>query len=335
MTDGASATAAEVRSAAGAATAAEPRRFAAGTVLRALLSAALLAFVLSHVELTAVSGALRSLDTPWLLASAAAVYAAVALSAFKWGVLLRARGRPLRLLRLTRHYLVGLFFNNFLPTSVGGDVVRAWDAGRDLDDAAEAAASVVAERLIASVALALTAAIGLPFVEERAGAAAAVAVVGVAGVGLSALFLAPGLSERMVSSAMRGRFETIAGWVDRTSRAVGETLRRPGTVLGVLALSVGFQGLVALVNWCLFRALGSPIGFGECVVYTSIVSAATMVPVSVSGHGVREAGYAYFFALAGVGPAAAVTASLLFFSVVAACTLPGAVLFATGRGRRR
>ncbi|MDO8915537.1 MAG: lysylphosphatidylglycerol synthase transmembrane domain-containing protein [Coriobacteriia bacterium] len=302
-----------------------------GTLLRAGVSVTALAIVASRIDLRAVRDGLTALDWPWMLGAASTVCSAILLSAVKWRVLLRSRERALPLTRLIRHYLVGLFFNNFLPTSVGGDVVRAWDVGRDLDDTSEGAASVVAERLIASVGLALTAAIGLPFVRVGAPVYVAVAVVFVVGAGLAGLFLVPSLSERMVSSAMGRRFEGVAGWLGATTRITGEVLRDKRTVLLVLALSVLFQVLVAAVTWFIFRALGAEVSLVECVVYTSIVSAVTMVPVSISGHGVREAGYAYFFALAGVAPATAVTASMLFFATVAVCTLPGAAFFAAGR----
>ncbi len=305
-----------------------------GPVARAMVSIAALAFVIWRVDLAAVARSFSGLDWRWMLLAAVSVYAAIVVSAFKWGVLLWARGHALPLVRLFRHYLVGLFFNNFLPTSVGGDVVRAWDAGRDIEDAPEGAASVITERIIASVGLACTAALGLPFVDVPDQAYMAVAAVAVVGIGLAALFCAPSLSERMVASSLGGRFESVSGWARRATRAVGALLRRPALVISVLALSIVFQVIVALVNWCIFNALGVEVSLGACVVYTSIVSAITMIPVSISGHGVRELGYAHFFALAGVAEGVAVTASLLFFATVAVSTLPGAALFATGRRRR-
>jgi len=304
-------------------------------LVRAVVSLALLAFIATRIDLTTVGEALAHLDWRWMAGAVGAVYAAILVSAIKWGVLLRSRGHSLTLGRLTRHYLVGLFFNNFLPTSVGGDVIRAWDVGKDIEDSAEGAASVLGERLIASVGLAITAAIGLPFVSVGPQVYASVAAVFVAGIGLAALFLMPSWSERIVRSSMGGRFEDVAGWVERTTRATGELLRDLPTGGRVLALSVAFQVLVATVNWCLFRALETPVSLVQCVIFTSIVSAVTMVPVSISGHGVREAGYAYFFSLAGVPTAVAVTASILFFATVAACTLPGAAFFAAGRKGRR
>ncbi|GAB4287516.1 MAG: lysylphosphatidylglycerol synthase transmembrane domain-containing protein [Coriobacteriia bacterium] len=305
-----------------------------GTLVRGAVSLGLLAFVASRIDLAAVGAALVELDWGWMAGAVLTVYVAILVSAVKWGLLLRARGYRLSLGRLTRHYLVGLFFNNFLPTSVGGDVVRAWDAGKDLEDTPEGAASVIAERLIASVGLGLTAALGLLFIRVAPQVYAAVGVVFLGSIALAVVFLVPSISDRICRGFAGGRFEDAAEWAARTASAVGETLRDARTVAVVLALSIAFQALVAAVNWFLFYALGSPVSFVQCLIATSIVSAVTMVPISISGHGVREAGYAYFFAFAGVGSAVAVTASVLFFVTVAVCTLPGAVFFAAGRRRQ-
>lgn len=308
-------------------------RKAGWAVVRVVVSVFALALVLSRVSGTEILGAMAGLDWRWVAASFVAVYAAIVLSAFKWRLLLEALDLSLGLGRLTRHYLVGLFFNNFLPTSVGGDVVRAWDAGRDLDDAPRAAASVIAERLIASLALGVTAALGLPLTDAGPQAAVAVAVVIAASSAFVALFLWPTRSSAMVRSAMGGRFDSAADSVERCVHAVNETLRSRCRLAAVFVLSVAFQVLVAAVNWCLFRALGSPVTLGACIVCTSVVSAVTMVPISIAGHGVREAGYVYFFGLAGVAPVVAASASVLFFAVVALATAPGAVFFAIGRRR--
>jgi len=300
-------------------------------VLRVGVSALALGVVFTRVPVREVAGSITTLDPFWLTMAFVFVYAAILLSAYKWKLLLEARGYSLGLGRLTRHYFVGLFFNDFLPTSVGGDVVRAWDAGRDLEDAPEGAASVIAERLVASFALGVTAALGLLAADAGPRAAIAVVVVLVASAAFVALFLWPARSAAMVRGAMGGRFDPAADSVGRCVHAVNDTLRSRGRVAAVFALSIAFQVLVALVNWCIFRALGAPVTLGACVVFTSIISAVTMVPISISGHGVREAGYAYFFGLVGVASAVAVSASLLFFAVVAIATLPGAAFFAIGR----
>jgi uncharacterized membrane protein YbhN (UPF0104 family) len=85
------------------------------------------------------------------------------------------------------------------------------------------------------------------------------------------------------------------------------------------------------VNACLFEAMGAPVSLARCVVYTPMIFTLTMIPISLSGLGVREAAYAFFFGQAGVGPSDAVAASLLFFIVVGLSSLPGAPLFALRR----
>lgn len=300
---------------------------------RVALSVIALWLVLSKVNLQQVVADIGALDPRWLAGAVAAVYAAIAVSVLKWWALVRAGGHRIGPGRLARHYFVGFFFNNFLPTSVGGDVVRAWDLGADIGDAPEGAASVIAERLIASLALGLTALIGLGLSSDARIAALPVAIVVAVSVALFGVFLIPARSAAVVRSAMGDRFDNVAGWVERAVVSVNALVRNVSLLGSVLALSVVFQVLVALVNYCTLHGLGAHVSVADAIVFTSIISAVTMVPISISGHGVREAGYAYFFGVVGVAKAAAVSSSLLFFALVAACTLPGAALFLTGRQR--
>lgn len=309
-----------------------------GTVLRATVSIGALGFILSRLDLGAVVTSLRSLDPGWMVFAGIAVFASVAVSAVKWGVLLRRTGHVLGFWRLVRAYFIGFFFNNFLPTSVGGDVMRVWEAGRDIDDVPAAAGSVIAERLVASFTLALTALLGIPFVdmgEGRTQVLVAIAILVAVAIALSVMFLSPKLGTGAMAGAMGARFASATDMVVSASKNVGLLLRQPRTVAYVAALSVVFQVLVAAVNFGIFRALGVDISLAECVVYSSVVSAVTMIPISISGHGVREAGYVYFFGLAGVAQGEAVVASLMFFFVVALLTSVGGPLFIARPGRRR
>jgi hypothetical protein len=122
--------------------------------------------------------------------------------------------------------------------------------------------------------------------------------------------------------------------ISATIGVVRESVRAPRLFVRLVVLSVAFQLLVAGVNACLFEAMGVPVSLARCVVYTPMIFTVTMLPVSLSGLGVREAAYVYFFGQAGVSQADAVAASLLFFVVVGIASLPGAPLFALGRRRR-
>lgn len=301
------------------------------TSLRALVTLGLAGFLVYRLDLSSMASRLGRLDAGWTAVAFVLVLGAVVVSAWKWGLILRERGQPLPFRKLLGHYYVGLFFNNVLPTTVGGDAVRAWATTRETGEVPEAVGSVLSERLLAGVALGLTALLGLPFV-----GASARLVIGVLGflavdLVLVGLFLVPRFAERIVAGLLPARLARARVVVARTVAAVRATLASPRLAGRVVALSIAFQVLVAAVNAALFAALGVPVGLARCVVYTPMVFTVTMVPISISGLGVREAAYAYFFALDGTVPADAVAASLLFFVVVGLSSLPGAVLFALGR----
>jgi uncharacterized protein (TIRG00374 family) len=300
---------------------------------RLAVTAALLAAVTWRLDPSDLAARAAGLDGAWVAAAFAVVAAAVLLSAWKWGLVLAARGRPLPYPRLVRHYLVGLFFNNVLPTTVGGDAVRAWETARDTGEVPEAVGSVITERLVAGAALGVTALLGLPFVEVTPRLALLVGAFLVLDLALVAAFLAPRVAEGIAASILPRRAARARDAARAAVRAVRASLRAPGLVARVFALSVAFQVLVAGVNACLFAAMGLEPSLARCVVYTPMIFTITMLPVSISGLGVREAAYAYFFGQAGVGRADAVAASLLFFVVVALASLPGAPLFALGRRR--
>lgn len=305
---------------------------------RLAVTAALLVAVTWRLDLGSIARRALHLDVGWTAAAFVVVFAAVAISAWKWGLILAWRGVPLTYPRLFRHYLVGLFFNNVLPTTVGGDAVRAWEAARETGDPPAAVGSVIAERLVAGGALGVTALLGLPFGEPTSRLVLLVLAFLAVDLALVAAFLVPRVADSVALSLLPRRLAGARSAVTATIAVVRGCLRTPALLVRLFALSVAFQLLVAAVNACLFAAMGVPVSLARCVVYTPMIFTVTMLPVSVSGLGVREAAYVFFFGHDGITRADAVAASLLFFVVVGVASLPGAPLFALdrmGRGPRR
>lgn len=300
-------------------------------VLRGLVAAGLLALVLSKLGPAEVVSRLRGLEWAWVGAAGAIALLAVLVSAWKWGLIVQRRDLPSGMPMLLSQYFIGLFFNNVLPGAVGGDVVRAWEHGRVSEDLPASAASVLSERLMASASLGVTAAIGLAFVPRTPRTVLLVAAVLAVDAGLALLFLDRRVCEGLARGMLRGRLEGAGRAVARAAAEVRRTLLDWRLAARVLAWSVAFQACVALVNWALFHALGTPVGVAHCLLYTPMAFTVAMLPVSVSGLGVREAAYAYFFGLSGAPPAAAVACSALFFLVVGAVSLPGAPLWMLAR----
>jgi len=313
----------------------EPAGRAGGLRLAARITVtlALLAFVLWKIDVRALAASVSGLSWPWVLAVFAVVYAAIIVSTWKWGAILSRRGLPAPFGPLLRFYMIGQFFNNVLPTTIGGDVVRAWEHSKTSGDVPGSAGSVVSERLIAGVAQGVATVFALAFVRVSPEMLALALGFLVMDLVFAGLFAVPRVAEGLSRSVLGARFGGTHDIVVETVREVRQTLRDPWVLVRVGLLSLLFQVCVAGVNYCIFHAMGVPVTLAQCLVFTPMIFTVTPLPISIAGFGVREASYVFFFGQIGVAAPAAVAASFLFFAIVAVASLPGAPLFAVSKGR--
>lgn len=313
----------------------QPRgRRLAGLIVRPLVSAALLWVLFSKFGVGQVWQTLWGADAEWVLSGAGLVVVALAVSAWKWQLLLAAQGVTLPFRQLFIAYLVGLFFNNFLPSNIGGDVVRVHEVARLSGRRAAAAASVIGERLLAGLALALTAATALLFSFASSDTAqgssqVALSVALVLGIfsGLVALVASPRARAWMTHVLPGGRWKLLT----RVTEHIGDAFANRVVLTQVMALSLAFHAAVVLLGWVTFAAVGAPVSLALCFLFIPIISAIQLVPFSLNGLGVREGAYVFFFGGAGLAASQAVAASLLFGLLVSVISLAGGVLFAARR----
>ena len=291
------------------------------------LSALLLSVITWRLGAGQIGAALQNADPSWILAGVSATVFALVVSAWKWQILLHAAGVDAPLGRVFEAYLVGLFFNNVLPSNVGGDVARAHLLGTATGRVAVVAGTIIGERLIAGLALVATALVALAASPWLAGTVGdAIAVTAFVFVSLTVVCGAPVLRARAVRAlGTEGR----RGAVSRAIEGLGATLARPSTVIPVFALSLVFQGLVIAVAWFGFKAVGADVPLDATIALIPVISAIQLAPVSVGGLGVREGAYAVLFAACCGTPApVAVAASLAFAGVVGFVSLAGGVRLA-------
>lgn len=102
----------------------------------------LLALVLRRVGVSELLDTLRQADLRFLALSVLVSPMLIGVSVAKWQVFLRAEGHDVPFFYLFKLYIVGYFFNHFLPSNVGGDVIRMYELGSHIEDNAQGAASV-------------------------------------------------------------------------------------------------------------------------------------------------------------------------------------------------
>jgi uncharacterized membrane protein YbhN (UPF0104 family) len=302
--------------------------------LRVLLSGALLAVLIWRAHPAAVWAAWRSVNI-WLLALAAVLqFAGVALSAAKWGLLLRARGQRLPFRFLLGNYLAGQFANNFLPTTVGGDALRVAQLGRRIGSYSQASASVFLERLtgflalslIACAALLLSAIPGAAFGGDPRLEAVAAGFTLLALLVFAASFGAARLGDALVPwlpGAARGP-------VRRVATALHSYAPRGWFLVWVMLLSFAFQGIWIGVHVACGLALGLAVPLPLFMLMVPLVDILGLAPIFFNNLGVREAVFGVYLAQVGIPEGQAIALALLVFSARLLISIMGGLVLLFG-----
>ena len=250
----------------------------------------------------------------------------------KWRLLVNAAGAGLSFRTATRAYYMGLFGNTFLPSIVGGDVVRAGVALRATKSKSGLVFGSLVDRLLDITGLAAVAGVGA-LLSPRAldpqsrriflTLGAVLAVLGMGAVVFVAL-----IPVRRLPWKVRRRLVDVR-------RAIVATAKSPTALVSAFLLGMALQSLLTILNWWLGRVIGIDIPIYVWLFVWPLAKVAGLLPLTQNGIGVREAAQAVLFAPFGVLPAAAVATGLVFEVVIISGGLfGGAVAWLLGKSRQ-
>lgn len=301
------------------------------------MSFGLLAWLIGRTDRTNVATLIATSDRGALAVALGAYLASVVVVAYRWRLLLLARHVPLPLSRTLSLYFIGNFFGNFLPTSIGGDAVRALRTAADIGQRADAFASVFIERFVGLFAVVTMALVGLLALALHLEQTYILPVTVVLFILLLATF--PVLFSRWWVIRLRGLFQrvTILNLGSRVAR-LHEVLYRYGQHRGALlanfVLSILYQGLIVVMNVFVSKGLDLPIHAIYFIAFVPIIATISMFPLSINALGIREGGYVVLFAHIGRPATEALALSLTLYGIALLSSLPGGLLFAIQSARR-
>jgi glycosyltransferase 2 family protein len=288
--------------------------------VRIAVSATLLGWIAWHTDWRRVGQSFAALHGEWWLGALLVLAGCQVASTRRWQLFARELRLERGFVTLLGYYLIGMYFNLLLPTSVGGDVMRAWyldgGSGRKL----ASFAAVLLERVNGLVVLVGMACVAVLLSPAPLPAWIPWSVWGIAasaGLGLAAL---PALVRfRLVPQAGRQQLRTMV-----------QALHAPRAVVEATCWSVLVQVANVVLVWMIGQGLGIAVPLSYYFVFVPMVSLLTLLPVTLNGMGVREGGVAMFLAYQGVEPAAALTLAFLWFAVFAAAGLIGGAVYLGG-----
>ncbi len=308
-------------------------------LLRILVAVVLTAYVIWRADPALVLRQAAGLDWRWAAAAIVLVLVDRGLMAFRWMVLLCALtpgSRP-PFAEILRIFFVSTFVGSFLP-SVAGDVYRAYSLSRLRVDGVQSAASVVMDRALGVLSMVVVAIVALAFAREMMAVPGVGATVGVSAlgcaVGAAALYSTrAAAAAHMLTSWLPGKkLRYLSGGLIDAVRRYTHHHRELTTVL---LSSIAVQGLRVLQAFCLGMALGISAPLWVYFVFIPLIVIVMQVPITISGLGVSQWMFELLFTRVGVTSEAAVALSILFVALAFIGNLPGAVLYATGKGEAR
>ncbi len=309
------------------------------TPLRVALSSGLLWFLFLRLgdefSPSRVIPRLTTVRLAWMAGAALMLIGSFMLSTVRWRQVVGALDLHDGFGRLLSHFLAGQFLSNALPTTIGGDVVRVARLARDTGDSPSSFASVVLDRLTGWVVLPLITLLGFGLnpVLRGLGAQTKIALL----IAATTLVLLMMLLTAAAVKRFGGRFAGRAGWqrfIDAIHLGIVRLRHRPRAMLLVIGAGFVYQLVLVMAAFMTAQALGINVGLTAMMAFFPAVLIAQVLPVSISGLGVREFMLVWLLRSVGVLQAQAIALGLVVWAMTAVTSLLGAPSYAFGARRR-
>lgn len=306
-------------------------------ILRTLIAVLLCGILLSFVDWKQAAHLLLDLNILVAVCAILLLCAGLFISALKWQLLMKALDVQVPLIELSRLYWAASFFQNFLPSSVGGDIVRL-TVMRKTQRLAKVAASIFVERLtgfIILLALAFLAFIIRPqyFYLVNKGAVVWFFLVVVIIAILVFLYfgreIASFIADRITGKSVLLR--SIFAKFEKLMLSIGLYREKKHAVVMTLLISLVFYALIALFQYLTFASLGIEVPFKEVILIAPIIPLISLLPISLNGIGIAEGAFVILYSQLGISPEEALAAALLRRILLLLFSLYGGVFILQGK----
>jgi uncharacterized membrane protein YbhN (UPF0104 family) len=306
------------------------------TALKIAVSVGLYAYIFIKIDVAHLWSILRDADISYFAAGVGVYFSLQGVSAYRWYLLLKPLGLKASYFKLLSFYMLGMFFNNFMPTGIGGDVFRIYYLNKETRTLSRATASVFFDRNLGMAALLIMATIvstidgtsfrGVPL-------APIFGIVGVAfGLANLALFYRPtyNLLHRLLALFKMKEAEER---VEHLFESVNSYRGQWGLIVLAMVLSGIVQYGCVVVNKLGANALPASqveihnVGWLSFLVFIPAIGLISMVPVSVNGMGWREFSYIVLFGSVGATEPQAAALAFMWLGVLVVTSIPGAVIY--------
>jgi uncharacterized protein (TIRG00374 family) len=299
------------------------------TILRIIVGIGLIVFLLWRLDINQLFTKISGVNVIYLLYGLIPYFLFVIISAWRWQVLLDYKKFQIPFPRTTIIYFIALFFNNLLPTTIGGDGIRvlySMDKRK-----ADSLAVVLADRILGFIGLFIFALIAVLYlwIEKRQTEFFLYMSGGLIVLIIVTYILFSERAYRRISPVVRKI--TIFKLGERLSH-LHDSFTDFGHAWGPITLctvhSIIIQALLAIGPFLVLRALGNyEIGILPFFIYLPIINVVSMIPISLNGIGVRESFFVLLFSRVGLPGETALAVSIISFLLIFLWSILGGIFF--------
>lgn len=304
--------------------------------VKIIFSACLIAYLLHRIGLQIIADQFRSMDTAWLVGALILFTASHFLGSYQWWVLLREHNIRITWRKAVSFYFIGLFFNNFLISNLGGDFFRMLDVRRHSNNGTGAVATVLLDRFAGLFILSGLAVLSMLWMlfQKNIHSFLHLPLIVLLAVWVLTLLLLFNEKFARPLAWMIGRI--VPNIIKAKAREVYRTIhdfgRRSRLLVRILLVSLVVQSARILTHYFLARALGVAISPMYFFLFIPIVAIMASLPVSLGGLGIREQTGVVLFGLVGIAASQAFSIEFAAYLVAVISSIPGGIVFA---GRQR
>jgi len=244
----------------------------------------------------------------------------------RWSFLLKAQKINIPLSKSYLYILVSFFFNNFLPSGLGMDMIRsAYAGGRENFE--KALGTSIMERFLGMIGMMLIGVIAI-FSGRLEFAKLSVIYIGLITFIILVYYFLTSLKVKWIKEKLLSiKFLNLGESIRKFYRAFKIYKNKKKTILIGVGYSILVQIVIITINYFIAKGLSLPIPVFGLLAYIPIITVISLIPVTINGLGLREAAYVYFFSYLNITEAEAMSLSLIFFftSVIASCA--GGIVF--------
>lgn len=304
------------------------------TVIKIIVSVVLFGFILINIDTNSLIANIKLMDVAYIPLILTLFIANYVISSIRWKFLLIYKNSEKATIPfLTSLYFIGSFFNNFMPTSIGGDVYKMFKLGQKIDSKADAVSATFMERFTGMVALVIISYFGLIktldfWIAQLPNNLKSneIFVFGFEFLLFVGFWLAAILGFMFLKFFAK-KFTFLSQIYDSLIK-YNDHKR---VLLNAFITSFIVQFIAVLTQYYVFQGMGVTIPFGYAILAFPVIFLASFFIPSLNGLGVQDAMYIYFFTNIGVTPEVALSASIIYHLFRLSVSLIGGVLYAFGK----